>query len=101
MLEDRQGNLFDITRNYHGGNANSEAANDAVAPKKFGMREKILFYLKFHPEGKTCEQIEQELGMKHQSASARISELKMMQKIKVIGQAKTESGVIADILGVA
>lgn len=97
---EEQLSLFDICQNNHGGHENSEEANKRIQPRKFSLREQIVFHLRFYPKGQTCEQIEQALNVSHQTISARISELKAGGKIRVIGKGKTLNGSAADILGV-
>ena len=65
----------DICRNYHGGNPESEEANLRANNNKGRDRTRIYLYLEDCPEGATCDRIEVELGMSHQTASARCSEL--------------------------
>lgn len=76
--------LMDICKNLHGGNEQSEAANRRVQPHKLTVREKIFAYI-VGSDGVTCEEIERALMIKHQTASARISELKAEKKILTNG----------------
>ncbi len=74
--------LLDICENYHEGNANSRAANKFVAPKKVAMQRQIMDYITSRGRlGATCQEAERDLGLKHQTASARFSELKKEHKI--------------------
>lgn len=75
---------MDICKNLHGGNEQSEAANRRVQPHKLTVREKIFAYI-VGSDGVTCEEIERALMIKHQTASARISELKAEKKILTNG----------------
>ncbi len=95
----------DITRNYHGGDAESTAAN--LLTNKDRDRRRILEHLeKCGPNGDTCDHIEQALGISHQTCSARCSELKrdgmVIRKpvLDGIGYAKatTRSGALAALL---
>lgn len=65
----------DICRNYHRGEPFSEAANESAAPSKAIQRERILRYLA-QVGSATSDESERALGMPHQTASARFSELK-------------------------
>lgn len=84
---------YDVTANYHGGAETSRAANEKVARHKGGMRLKILDFLRETGDrGATCEEVELALGMRHQSAGARISELKRDGLVRQAGTRKTSSG---------
>jgi len=89
----------DVCRVYHGGNANSEAANESVQPSKAIMCERILARLAIRPM--TCDAMEEETGYSHQSCSARFSELKQAGRIRAIGSALTRSGRNAAVYEVA
>ncbi len=95
----------DITRNFHGGDPESAAAN--LLTNKDRDRRRILEHLeKCGPNGDTCDHIEQALGISHQTCSARCSELKrdgmVIRKpfLDRIGYAKapTRSGSLAALL---
>ena len=93
----------DICSNYHRGNAESVIANKTASKTKLNKRDRIMqifqnahFIRQF---GTTCEDIEIITGWKHQTVSARISELKRDGKIMVIGKCKTESGCQAAVYG--
>ncbi len=90
-----RGDLHDICGNRHKGNPRSVAANKKVAPKKESIREKILTLITQHPGLLHCDDIESILGLKHQTASARISELKRDFMIFISGEKKTTSGCMA------
>ena len=92
----------DICRNYHGGNSESEDANEVVAPHKSIQRGNIFRVIRQHmPEGIHCEKIEGLLHMKHQSASARIAELRAAGVISIVGYTTTTSGARARVYAVA
>lgn len=96
----KQLSIFDICRNNHGGNKNSETANKAISGMKISIANKILNYIrKQGGKGATCEEIEQQLGMSHQTVSARCSELKAKKLVVVTGRRETASGCLADVLG--
>lgn len=84
----------DICERKHGGNQQSTAAHDRIKGNKWKDRQRILAHL---GNGKTCEEIEDELQLKHQTASARISELKRDGNIRQIGTRKTKSGCLAAV----
>lgn len=88
----------DICRNFHGGNKNSEAANDSIQSQKQIIRKKILEYIKSCPEGATCEEIEIALGIAHQSCSARCTELKSLNLVYQDGGRLTRSNRRAAVL---
>lgn len=94
--------LDDICSNRHGNNANSIKANKIAHKYKIGARQRILEILQDHTAifsmGMSCEQIEDESGLSHQSCSARISELRKEGKIKVVGERLTRSGSPAAVL---
>ncbi len=94
--------LFDICRNYHGGNACSEEANARIHHDKAAIRNQILKYIRdCGADGATCDQIEIALELSHQTASARCAELK---KLKLVidsgGRRETRTGSKAAILRV-
>lgn len=94
--------LFDICRNYHRGNAESEAANGRVHGKKEAMQQRILAFIRsMGLDGATCDQIEIALDMAHQTASARVSELKKLRLIVDSGSRReTRTGSKAAVLTV-
>lgn len=97
--DDKQGNLFDICRNNHGGEPNSIAAHDSIREAKSQLQKAVLACIKSAGMiGVSCEQIEQMLGLSHQTASARVSELKRKGLIRVQGHRKTKSGSNAGVL---
>ena len=66
----------DITANYHGGHPNSVSAHAVTRTKAQADRERILaLILKAGPRGMTCDEVEQATGLKHQTASARLSQM--------------------------
>lgn len=79
----------DITRNYHGGNPESKEANNRTNKER--DRAAILQFLLTVPDA-TCDEFEQKSGMKHQTASARFSELKREQLIVPTSKRPTRTG---------
>ena len=43
--------------------------------RKASVKERVKMLIRVTRTGITCEQIEEELGLRHQSASARVNEL--------------------------
>jgi len=84
----------DICSNYHGGNSESNGANPPQK-RKLLDRRRILEALNIAPA--ICEEVEDFLGMSHQTCSARFSELKRDGLIFKIGTRKTRSGKAAGI----
>ncbi len=56
--------------------AESIEANLATGPNKQRDRNAIIMFLDAHELGATCDEMEQFLGMSHQTCSARCSDLK-------------------------
>lgn len=76
------------------GTAPSRAAASAIAPLAATIRETIRAHVaKVGPS--TCEEVERALGLKHQTASARIRELEQGGALEICGTRRTESGVPA------
>lgn len=74
----------DITRGRHRGNAMSEAANEAIAPHKKKLRKLVEeFFLLRGARGATTFEVKNALHIPYTTASARISELKMVDKVLV------------------
>ncbi len=81
----------DITRNYHGGNKFSVAANPNAQAKN---RDSARIYKLLHSKGRsgaTCQECEDELGMLHETCSARLTELKKDNFVVVIGKRQNRS----------
>lgn len=67
----------DITRRFHRGDHQSALAHQSIEPKKTAMQRQIHDYItSCGPKGATCAEVEKALGLKHQTASARMSEQK-------------------------
>lgn len=94
--------LFDICRNYHGGNPESEAANVIAHKSSAQIRSKILEYVRACGlDGATCDQIEIALELSHQTASARCADLKRLKMIVDSGgRRETRTGSKAAVLKV-
>ena len=87
------------------GNQSSEEAAASVKESATTLRNRIFQYIAASPDGKTCDEIEVELYLSHQTASARCTELKREGRVapwlnedgKKIRR-KTRSGRNADVL---
>jgi hypothetical protein len=87
----------DITENYHGGNPYSHAAHDSIEHRKELDFTRILKVLHDNPHGLTCEEVEIELEMKHQTCSARFTDMKKLGWIIWCGERVTSSGRSAGV----
>jgi hypothetical protein len=68
-------------------------------PRKGTQRHRILEQLDLAGDrGLTCDQLEQQLVMRHQTASARVHELLHAGFIAPHGQRRTRSGSLADVM---
>ena len=79
----------DICANRHGGNAESVAANKATNKERDAKR--ILALFEWHGHA-TCDEAEIQLGMSHQTCSARFADLKRAGLIEPTTRRKTRSG---------
>jgi len=68
--------LFDICERKHGGADTSKAANRSVAELKGEMCKAIFNFIRDYSCGLTCEDVELAMSLSHQTASARLSELR-------------------------
>lgn len=92
--------LDDVCRAYHGGNEDSEAANTSIDGHKHAIREKIYQYLK-ESNGAICDEAEAALGLRHQTCSARITELvRAKRAYRSQEKRKTRSGRMAAVIRV-
>lgn len=91
---------FDICQNKHGGNVHSIAAHKSRIIQNKADRQKIFEYLSDHLDGATCDELEEALGLKHQTCSARCAALKARGLIREDGGRMTRSGRRAAILKV-
>jgi len=88
----------DITENYHGGAETSVSAHASTsAEHRAATCRRILDRIAIAPEGITADELEGNLGMLHQSCSARISELLAAGAIRHSGKRKTRTGRMARI----
>lgn len=87
------------------GNQSSEEAAASVKESAASIRNKIWRYVADSPGGKTCDELEAELYLSHQTASARCTELKSLGRFaplkdEITGEKirrKTRSGRNADV----
>src|SRR5688572_24409323 len=89
--------LFDICARNHAGNPESSKARRRTNADV--DRAKVYEAIRGSgPAGMTCDEVEVELGMLHQSCSARVSELKMKGKVITSGVRPTRTGCKAAVL---
>jgi hypothetical protein len=75
--DDDYGDLFDITRNKHGGEQYSVAANADAAPTKAKLRALVYAYIYAQGvRGATADEAAEALGLTSQTCSPRFTELK-------------------------
>lgn len=93
----------DITRNFHGGNAESNAAHRSIVTAKETLRRRVIDFARSRGEhGATSDEIEVALGLPHQTVSARITEAKADGALVPSGERRqTRSGRNAAVLVVA
>jgi hypothetical protein len=60
----------------------SKSAANSVAQIAGSLRLKVLNHIRTKPDGATCDEIEQDLSMLHQTASARCRELVQMGQLE-------------------
>ena len=90
----------DITRNYHGGADTSEQAfNETPKAIRYQIRMRVLSAIRDAGDhGLTCDELETKTGIAHQSASARITELKEGLLIRDKGERRrTKNGRLARV----
>lgn len=78
----------DITKNKHGGNAQSNAAFEKIE-ETLTTRQKTVYsiiYHRYQHAGATCKEIAKIFGVGMNAISGRITELKRMGKIKQSGR---------------
>ena len=91
----------DPTANYHGGNRESVEAHESIAPRKRILRTQVVAYVagREFAGGATVDEIEQGLGLTHQTVSARVTEAKARGELVPTGyRRKTRSGRYAAVL---
>jgi DNA-binding MarR family transcriptional regulator len=90
---------FDVCAGNHGGNAESRAAN--LKTDKATDLRRILDFMETRPGTETyVKEIIAALGIKHQTASARLTDLKAAGKIEVVPGKRIEGcGVVRLVRG--
>lgn len=83
---------------YVSGSDTSKAAAESHAPASVSALKSLMLRFIAYSGGATCDEIEASLGLRHQTASARIKELKDTQKIRDTGtRRRTRSGRMAAV----
>lgn len=88
--------MKDICRNYHCGQDTSEEAFDSIRERIPTLKTLIYDYIE-RVGNASCEQIEAIFRIKHQTASARLAELKSENLIYVATHKKNSSGRLARV----
>jgi predicted transcriptional regulator len=90
----KQQSLFSETLPYAKGSKTSKAAAKSAQSSAQTTRAKILAYIsKRGAKGATCDEIEAKLNLPHQTASARVFDLKKAASIRDTGSTRaTRSG---------
>lgn len=90
----------DITRGYHGGNPESNAAHRSIVASKGALRRRVVSFVRERGErGATVDEIEVALGLSHQTVSARVTEAKADGDLVLSGERRpTRSGRGAAVL---
>jgi hypothetical protein len=79
--------MKDITKNKHGGNAQSNAAFEKIEETLTKRHGAILDYIRLYPRmGRTCKDVAKHFMCGMNAISGRITELKRMGKIKQAGR---------------
>lgn len=90
----------DPTQNFHHGDRESIAAHDSLKPDKQRLRALVVGYVK-SAGGATSDEVEEALGLAHQTVSARLTEAKALGLVVDSGERrKTRSGRQAKVLKV-
>ena len=77
--------LWDVCRRKHGGNEESEAANDSIAPTKALQRERVFQAVAGSLAGLTCRELAERWEVGMNQISGRFSELKAAGRIRKTG----------------
>ena len=87
----------DVCKSRHHGNPESEAAHASIVPSKAHMRQRVIECIE-RLGSATCDQVEVSTGLSHQTASARVSELRRDGIIAPTGERRpTRSGRSASV----
>ncbi len=88
----------DITYAKHHGNEFSREANKSLKATKAELRTKVLAYIRSCGlTGATAEECEDYLKLGRSTVSARFTELKALDQIKLVSRRKTKSGRSAGV----
>jgi hypothetical protein len=94
--DDEQGDLFHYPERPGSvaGCDTSEAAADSLADDVLTrLRKAVWDFIRLRPYGATCDEVEIALDLRHQTASARIRELVLKDKLTITNQRRpTRSG---------
>ena len=74
--------LYNGTIPHVQGSQTSELAAESMEKSISGLRRDVLDCVSARPDGATCDEVEQILSMRHQTASARCRELVLMGKLE-------------------
>lgn len=75
------------------GSDTSEAAADSVRGVTGQLRARVFAFIGAQAHGATCDEVEASLGLRHQTASARVRELSLAGVIRDTGERRrTRSG---------
>ncbi len=75
----------------------SSLANKSIKGQKEQLRDIVLKFIRSCDNGATSEEVVEGLNLTLQTVSARMSELKALDKIKLIGKRPTKSGRSAGV----
>jgi len=92
--------MEDITRNYHNGNRHSVEAFMSTHPSSREAARLRIVRCLYQSGPAMSQQLEDRLGMVHQSCSARLSELHQLNWLVEVGTGRTNSGSSACIHGI-
>lgn len=85
--------IYPASPGYVSGSKTSLAAAKSMVPSAGTVRAWVYGEIKRgRGKGRTCEEVEYALDLRHQTASARIRELFLDGIIEVIGERETSSG---------
>ena len=86
----------------HNGTPTSRMAAASLADLLIGLRGQVYSYVQSCPDGATCDEVEEALDLRHQTASARLNELHRRYGALVQdGTRRTRSGRLAGVYRVA
>jgi hypothetical protein len=89
----------DVCRRRHRGNPESRAANERVHDSKAKLQERIYQHIANLPHGATCEEVTRALRLRYTTCSARMAELKALNRLFPSGERRpTSTGAKAAVL---